>query len=92
MTMQLVLTLNSVRGNLVHKLNGDNPTRALLDCIEQQKRISPQMAEAEFLTKEDEFFIGIPFSLEAVNEDTAGGITESRLRANVVRGFNVYIG
>lgn len=68
------LQVTDARGNLLHKLNGENPTRTLLDRIEQWQRSSaappPVPAEALFLTKEDEFFVGVPFSAVDTEEPT----------------------
>ncbi|KZT56379.1 hypothetical protein CALCODRAFT_497402 [Calocera cornea HHB12733] len=64
------LRITDVRGNLVHKINDSNPTRILLDHIEARAASSPELAKYAFLTKEDEFFIGIPFSVETGDNET----------------------
>ncbi|KZO97835.1 hypothetical protein CALVIDRAFT_554323 [Calocera viscosa TUFC12733] len=64
------LRVTDARGNLVHKIDDSNPTRILLNHIEEQASSSPELAKYAFLTKEDEFFIGIPFSLEPGSTET----------------------
>ncbi|EJU05301.1 hypothetical protein DACRYDRAFT_113459 [Dacryopinax primogenitus] len=64
--------VTDARGNLLHRLNDTSPTQFLLDCIPrmQQRGASQEQAESGFLSKEDEFFVGIPFDVEPQNLQT----------------------